>query len=76
MNLPAMPGRVMTWRQWLDEYDPVELYAAFGMTQQQHDILHWLNHQTDQHGTAIGNEWRADNGRWSMRGKAVERAKD
>ncbi len=73
MNAPAMPGRVMTWRKWLNEYDPVELYVDVGMTQQQHHILHWLNHQIDQYGTAIGDEWRADNGRWSMRGKAVQR---
>ena len=76
MNAPAMPGRSMTWREWLDEYDPVELYVDVGMTQQQHQILHWLNHQIDQDGIAIGDEWRAANGRWSMRGKAVQCATD
>ena len=76
MTSPAMPGRAMTWREWLDEYDPVELYVDVGMTERKAHILHWLNHQIDQDGTAIGEEWRADNGRWYMRGKAVECATD
>jgi hypothetical protein len=71
MNAPAMPGRSMTWREWLDEYDPVELYADWGIIQHQDHILHCLHHHIDQLGTAIGDQWRADNGRWSMRGKAV-----
>jgi hypothetical protein len=69
MTLPAMPGRSMTWRQWLDEYDPVELFFDVGMTQRKANILNFLNHHIDQDGTAIGDEWRADNGRWYMRGR-------
>jgi hypothetical protein len=76
MTSPAMPGRSMTWRQWLDEYDSVELCFDVGMTQRKANILNFLNHQADQDGTAIGDEWRAENGHWYMRGKAVERAKD
>ena len=69
MNTPAMPGRSMTWRQWLDEYDPVELYLDGQTTTDNYAILRWLNHQIDQPGTAIGDEWRSNNGRWSMRGE-------
>jgi hypothetical protein len=69
MNAPAMPGRSMTWRKWLDEYDPVELCFDVGMTQRKTHILNFLNHQIDQDGTAVGDEWRADNGRWYMRGR-------
>ena len=73
MNTPAMPGRSVTWREWLDEYDPVELCVYVEMTQHKERIWQFLHHRSDQQGTAIGDEWRADNGRWSMRGKAVER---
>jgi hypothetical protein len=68
MNLPAMPGRSMTWRKWLDDYDPVELIVDGQATTSNYAILVWLHDADDQDGTAIGNEWRADNGRWSMRG--------
>jgi hypothetical protein len=73
MNAPAMPGRSMTWRQWLDEYDPVELDACHIHTTNTAHILAYLSRRTVQDGIAIGEEWRADNGWWSMRGKAVER---
>ena len=71
MTSPAMPGRVMTWREWLDEYDPVELCFDVGMTQRKANIVDFLNHEIDQDGMAIDDEWRADNGHWYMRGKAV-----
>ena len=73
MNAPAMPGRSMTWRKWLDEYDPVELCYHGETTVLQSLILSWLAIINDLDGTAIGDEWRADNGRWYMRGKAVQR---
>ena len=75
MNAPAMPGRVMTWREWLDEYDPVELDSYAGKETRLYEIFVYLLSISDQPGTAIGDEWRAENGRWSMRGKAVEREK-
>lgn len=73
MNAPAMPGSFTTWWLWLNDFDPVELIVDGQTTTGIESILHWLNHQIDQDGTAIGDEWRADDGRWSMRGKAVER---
>jgi hypothetical protein len=73
MNAPAMPGRLMTWRQWLDEYDPVELIVDEQTTTSSYAFFVWLHGRDHQFGTAIGDEWRADNGRWYMRGKAVER---
>lgn len=71
MNAPAMPGRSMTWREWLDEYDPVEMILDGQTTTDNYAILRWLHGQDHQSGTAIGDEWRADNGRWSMRGEGV-----
>ena len=76
MNAPAMPGRSMTWREWLDEYDPVELDTCHFHTTNTAHILEYLNRRPMQYGTAIGDEWRENNGHWYMRGKAVERAKD
>ncbi len=76
MNAPAMPGRSMTWREWLEEYEPIELCYRGESTCPKPLIMSWLAIISDLHGTAIGDEWRADNGRWSMRGKAVERATD
>lgn len=73
MNAPAMPGRSMTWRQWLDEYDPVELNTYVGTETRLYEIFAYLLATSNQNGTAIGDEWMADNGRWSMRGKAVQR---
>ena len=73
MTSPAMPGRVMTWLLWLEYYDPVELAVDGQTTTGIEAILHWLYGQDNQPGTAIGDEWRADNGRWYMRGKAVNR---
>jgi hypothetical protein len=74
MNAPAMPGRSMTWREWLDEYDPVELHVG---SRKKVDDINWifrvLAHTKEIPGTAIGDEWRADNKLWSMRGKEVER---
>ena len=69
MNAPAMPGRSMTWREWLDEYDPVEMILDGQTMTDNYAILCWLYGQDHQSGTAIGDEWRADNGRWSMRGE-------
>ena len=76
MTSPAMPGRSMTWLLWLDEYEPVELIVDGQITTAIEAILHWLHGRDHQFGTAIGDEWRADNGHWSMRGKAVQRATD
>ena len=73
MTSPAMPGRVMTWREWLDEYDPVELDSYAGTETRLYEIFAHLLCISDQSGTAIGDQWRADNGRWYMRGKAVQR---
>jgi hypothetical protein len=76
MNAPAMPGRSMTWRKWLDEYDPVELDTCHFHTKNTAHILDYLKKKPDQDGTAIGDEWRSVDGRWSMRGKEVQRATD
>ena len=76
MNAPAMPGRVMTWLLWLDDYEPFELVVDGQATTGIEAILHWLHGRDYQLGTAIGDEWRAEDGRWSMRGKAVDRATD
>jgi len=73
MNAPAMPGRSMRSREWLDEYDLVELVVDGQTTTNKVAILEWLHGRDHQFGIAIGDEWRADNGRWYMRGKAVER---
>ena len=71
MNAPAMPGRSMSWWLWLDHYDPIELISDGQTTTGEAAILEWLYGRDYQLGTAIGGEWRADNGRWYMRGKAV-----
>ena len=76
MTSPAMPGRSMTWLLWLDEYEPVELIVDGQTTTGIEAILHWLHGRDYQLGIAIGDEWRAEDGRWSMRGKAVDRATD
>jgi hypothetical protein len=76
MNAPAMPGRSMTWWLWINDFDPVELIVDGKTITDEEAILHWLHGRDHQFGTAIGDEWRADNGRWSMRGKAVQRATD
>lgn len=78
MNAPSMPGRKMTWWRWLlfNDYEPVELILDGQTTNDKAAIFHWLHGQDHQFGTAIGDEWRADNGRWSMRGKAVQREAD
>ena len=76
MNTPAMPGRSVTWREWLDEYDPVEVVFRGEVYHGIRLILRTLCDTKNQSGTAIGDEWRADNGHWLMRGKAVERATD
>jgi hypothetical protein len=76
MNAPAMPGRSMTWREWLDEYDPVEMDHYDGTETKLYRIFQYLLATSNQDGTAIGDEWRAANGRWSMRGKAVQCATD
>jgi hypothetical protein len=73
MNAPAMPGRLLTWWLWLNDYEPVELIVDGQTTTAKEAILHWLAGQDHQFGTAIGDEWRSVDGRWSMRGKAVER---
>jgi hypothetical protein len=76
MNAPAMPGSFLTWWLWLNDYEPVELIVDGETTTDEPTILHWLHGQDHQFGTSIGDEWRAGNGRWSMRGKAVDRATD
>jgi hypothetical protein len=76
MNAPAMPGRLVTWWLWLNDYDPVELIVDGETTTEIGEMLQWMHGRDHQFGTAIGDEWRANDGRWSMRGKAVERATD
>ena len=73
MTSPAMPGRSMTWLLWLNDFEPIELVVDGQTTTNKVAILHWLHGRDHQFGTAVGDEWRADDGRWSMRGKAVER---
>jgi len=66
----------MTWLLWLDDYEPFELVVDGHETTGIEAILHWLHGRDYQLGIAIGDEWRAEDGRWSMRGKAVDRATD
>lgn len=73
MTSPAMPGRVMTWREWLDEYDPFELNVGRAYEKNKTQILVYLSRRCNQIGISIGDEWRADDGWWSMRGKAVQK---
>ena len=73
MTSPAMPGSFMTWWLWLNDFDPVELIVDGQTITDKKAILHWLHGRDHQFGTAIGDEWRADDGRWLMHGKAVER---
>jgi hypothetical protein len=76
MNAPAMPGRLITWWLWLNDYEPVELIVDGQTITDREAMLRWLASKEHQFGTAIGNEWRAGNGRWSMRGKDVHCATD
>ncbi len=76
MNSPAMPGRLLTWWLWLNDYEPVELIVDGQTITDKEAILYWLHGRDHQFGTAIGDEWRAVDGRWSMRGNAVDHATD
>jgi hypothetical protein len=76
MNPPAMPGRLLTWREWLDDYDPIEVDYGGGIITAKRLIMPWLAIVCETSGTVIGDEWRSVDGRWSMRGKAVERVEE
>ena len=77
MNSPAMPGRPMTWNDWIEDYYPREIVLSRNVrTTNRLRIFQSLHCIANSSGIAIGDEWRSDDGLWWMRGDRVNKAKE
>lgn len=67
-----MTETTMTWREWINQYDPVEIVIEFSGDNPlsiQSVVLQWKIPVVNMTGVASGNEWRSKDGRWYMRGR-------
>ena len=71
-----MTETTMTWREWINQYDPVEIvieFSGYNPLSIQSVVLQWKTPVANMTGVASGNEWRSKDGRWYMRGEPINR---